>query len=238
MRLLAGVFAVALAAWSGVACAQPVFNWTGFYVGVQTGGAWASQDWTQIDNNQGNPLDRSASPGHDGGILGGLQAGYNHQLGRWVVGLEGEWVWADLETCARLSVFSTFSNCTRTGGYGTFTGRAGYTWERLLAYVKGGAALTTAKYYAVTDVAGGSMVDTETTRKTSWGWTVGAGVEYALAPRWSVRLEYGYLDFGRQNVSLVYLPGGTDPGLVETWEVRNSAHVVKVGVNYRLSGPN
>ncbi|WP_163202615.1 outer membrane protein, partial [Citrobacter koseri] len=35
---------------------------------------------------------------------------------------------------------------------------------------------------------------------TQWGWTVGAGVEYAVAPQWSVRAEYLYYDLGSKSV--------------------------------------
>jgi outer membrane immunogenic protein len=222
---------------SASASAQSAVTWTGFYVGAHIGGGWTAQDWNQIDNNQGNALDHSADTARTGRALGGLQAGYNRQISRLVFGLEGDWTWTSAETCAPLVVFPDYSNCTRTTGYGTLTGRAGYTWNSLLAYVKGGGALTTAKYFAIFYGPGGASVDTATTRQMSVGWTLGAGVEYALDRSWSLKAEYGYLDFGRPTVELNYLPGGSSPGLIEHWQVRSTAHLVKLGVNYRLPVP-
>ena len=44
----------------------PAYNWTGFYLGIQGGGAWGSSDW--------DGLAVSNSP--SGGMIGGT-AGYN-----------------------------------------------------------------------------------------------------------------------------------------------------------------
>ena len=57
------------------------------------------------------------------------------------------------------------------------------------------------------------------------GWTAGAGVEYAFAPRWSAKLEYAYMDFGTASETV---PGGV---LREKLDV----HTVKVGLNYHAS---
>lgn len=44
-------------------------------------------------------------------------------------------------------------------------------------------------------------INTTSASPTMWGWTVGAGVEQAVSPAWSVKLEYGYLDFGSASLS-------------------------------------
>jgi len=62
----------------------PVYNWTGFYIGVNFGGSFgrSSTDFTIA----GLPF-ASTSQRMDG-VLGGLQAGYNWQMGRGLFGWE------------------------------------------------------------------------------------------------------------------------------------------------------
>jgi hypothetical protein len=60
----------------------------------------------------------------------------------------------------------------------------------------------------------------------------GGGLEYAVDRNWTARIEYNYLDFGTDRVRFDYFATGTSPGLLEHWDARNTAHVVKFGVNY------
>jgi outer membrane immunogenic protein len=61
------------------------------------------------------------------------------------------------------------------------------------------------------------------------GWTAGGGIEVAIAPGWSAKLEYLYLDFGRTTTGIVLtgLPTITD-------NARFTMNVVRAGVNYRF----
>ena len=65
-----------------------VYNWTGFYVGVSGGGAWGTSEHTFPGGTHG-PFDIS------GGLVGGT-VGYNWQSGNLVLGLEGDYSWADI----------------------------------------------------------------------------------------------------------------------------------------------
>jgi len=71
------------------------------------------------------------------------------------------------------------------------------------------------------------------------GWTFGAGVEYAFAPRWSAFIEYNYLDFGTKDTSsthLLSLPSNVPASFVVPIQadVTERFHVIKAGVNYRF----
>src|SRR5262249_58963505 len=57
---------------------QPFYNWTGFYLGINGGGAWGTSKW-----------DSTGEFDISGGVFGGT-AGYNWQTGPWVFGLEGD----------------------------------------------------------------------------------------------------------------------------------------------------
>jgi len=61
------------------------------------------------------------------------------------------------------------------------------------------------------------------------GWTVGGGIETAIAPNWTVKLEYLYVDFGKANYFDVV------PGVPET--IGLNVNVVRAGINYRFGNP-
>ena len=100
------------------------------------------------------------------------------------------------------------------------TGRIGFTADRALFYVKGGAAWTDLD----NSITVGSDVWTKS--ETRDGWTLGGGIEYAFAPNWSAFVEYDYYDFGDKNTVI-----GDELVKVDT-----DVSAVKVGVNYRFGG--
>src|SRR5215831_13881218 len=128
------------------------YNWTGFYLGINGGGAWGSSDW--------NGLAVSNSP--SGGMIGGT-AGYNWQgIGSpWVLGAEGDIDWTDLSD----SIACGGLICqTKNGWLGTVRGRVGYAWDRFMPYFTGGIAFGKVKanrtgFVGVSD--------------TNAGWTIG-----------------------------------------------------------------
>ena len=115
--------------------------WTGFYVGAHVGGGWGTKDWTTylgtafVDDWQHTV----------NGYLGGLQAGANYQVGRWVVGVEAQSSWANLEGKNHCAIANRDLNCsTKSDWLGTAALRFGFTAGDALAYIKGGAAWVTA----------------------------------------------------------------------------------------------
>ncbi|MGA8293976.1 MAG: porin family protein, partial [Rhodoplanes sp.] len=76
----------------------PVWNWTGLYGGVHVGGAWGRKEWSPTSGFFTNP---DFSPfvgwGDVDGFIGGGQVGANYQIANWVLGLEGEFSWSDLD---------------------------------------------------------------------------------------------------------------------------------------------
>jgi opacity protein-like surface antigen len=122
-------------------------------------------------------------------------------------------------------------NCMHTvEALGTATGRAGFAWDRSLAYVKGGAAWTATSYSLYGNTNGALTLGSGTTDISEWGWTVGAGIEYALTAHWTALAEYDH----------VGLPTVTVPfptvALVnaQTISVRQTLDLFKLGVNYKF----
>jgi len=71
-----------------------------------------------------------------------------------------------------------------------------------------------------------------TNTRTSAGWTVGAGLEWMLAPRWSVKAEYLYVDLGSQSSTITYTYGANTSTL--TSSVRNHENIARAGINYHF----
>jgi outer membrane immunogenic protein len=205
------------------------FNWTGFYVGGHTGVAVGQTRTSNtppfggFDTVVPVPLSYDLNPVS---VFGGGQLGYNWQYGRYVVGLEGDIGYLGLRETIQPAPDNFVS--AKYGWYGTITGRFGLAFDRLLTYVKGGAAVA-----SITNAAGampGGVIDPTDfaeSKQTRWGWTVGTGFELAFARNWSVKSEYLYMDFGKHNAT--NLDG-------DAFTHRNRVHTFKVGLNYRFGG--
>lgn len=186
----------------------PYFSWTGFYVGINGGGAWGGNSQFDI------PGSTSASFSASGWLAGGT-LGANYQIGHFVLGIEGDFDGSNIR--GNTACMGGFTCQTRDDWLGTARGRIGYAFDRFLPYVTGGLAVG----HLTASVPGiGSAADTST------GWTVGAGVELALTGNWSVKAEYLYVDLGS-------FACGTCTGVPST-SVDFTTNVVRAGVNYRF----
>ncbi len=191
----------------------PVFNWTGFYVGLNGGGAWGKSKWTGI------PADFDVS----GGLVGGT-VGYNWQFGTWVLGIEGDADWASIKGNVLCPVNGIGATCeTKNDFLATIRGRVGYAFDRWLPYVTAGAAFGTIKASS----PGYTTVD-----DTNAGWTVGAGMEYSFAPNWSAKVEYLYVDLGSIDCGTAALNSCNISGAGDKVDFRTN--VVRGGINYRF----
>jgi outer membrane immunogenic protein len=210
-------------------------NWTGFHVGGHVGWGWIDQSATLkkvtgaaavLDSNgKTYGLDHS-------GVLGGAQLGYDYQIQHWVLGIGGDFSWSgangESKTEGALIAGSTVDLKSKADWYATVTGRVGYTWDDLLLYGKGGLALTHDVYGGFSTASGvkDRVSDVSATRV---GWTVGAGLEWAFAPHWSLFGEYDYLAFGTKN----YTFKGS-AGAKSSFDIKSNVNQVKLGVNYRF----
>ena len=197
-----------------------VFNWSGCYIGVHAGGGWGDKAWFDTQ-----PRVKFAEHDVEGWFAGG-QVGCDIQSGAFVFGIEGQAAWADIDG-GDSNIFTTaFSSHSRIEFIGTVTGRIGYAWDRVLLYVKGGGAWVRDKHWQIDVLNNGITLASGHANRQ--GWTVGGGLEWAIAGDWSGKIEYNYVDFGRRSVSLT----GLDD--FET-DIDQRVHSVKVGLNYRFS---
>ncbi len=209
-----------------------IYDWSGFYIGLNGGGGSARKCW-DINNNLAVPVAPVFREGcHDatGGLAGG-QIGYRWQSAAWVFGVEAQGDWANLKGSNASAFFGVpTTNQTKVDAFGLFTGQVGYAWNNVLWYVKGGAAVTDDRYKGFT--AAGIAFDTA--NDTRWGGTVGTGIEFSFAPSWSVAFEYDHLFMGSHNVNLTLV--GTSI-LSRTDNIKQDVDIGSVRVNYRWGGP-
>lgn len=199
----------------------PMYNWTGFYVGVNGGGVWGHSSWQYVVS--GN----TAGHNNSGGLVGGT-VGYNYQFPeKWLLGIEADWGWAGVNGSASCPS-AAFSCETKIDSIGTLRGRAGYAMNEWLFFVSGGLAWDHAKVQTV-NIAGTATPTsgTATNGETKWnaGWTVGGGVEWGFLPNWSLKVEYLYADFGAHSYIV-------DNSLAV--DSRQTENIVRAGVNYRF----
>ena len=191
----------------------PVFTWTGIYIGVNGGYAFGDSSWT-------DPILGSTGNFDTSGFLAGGTLGGNYQWGQFVLGVEGDWDWSNLNG-------TTYSGCpggceTKSDWLATARVRAGYAWDRFLFYGTGGGA-----FGDLQAAAGGFPFSSS----TQIGWTAGGGVEYAFTPNLTAKVEYLYVDLGNQSCAVAIAPAGII-SLATT--VTLTENVVRAGLNYKF----
>lgn len=226
----------------------PIFTWTGFYVGLNAGYGFSGDRGVSISGSPlitgaqaGGVVPYSLAPKRDG-FIGGGQIGYNVQSGNIVYGVEVDFQGADIKGSASVCDIgggcgSVITNATnKLEWMGTLRGRLGFAFDRVLVYATGGLAIGGVRNSAHSnEFAGlGRQFDVRN-NNTRAGWTLGAGVEYAISGNWSAKLEYLYYDLGRTSgVGIQTNP--VLPAQFMTARFRNNGHIVRAGINYRFGG--
>jgi outer membrane immunogenic protein len=231
------------------------YSWTSCYVGGHVGAGWDRTSFsdpgyagTPVIGGPGGtqniaPLGSSIGVNGQAGALGGVQAGCDYQFAnRWVIGLAGDFSWANIQGMANDPFFGgknggPITLTTRTDRIATVTGRVGYAWDHFLLYGKGGAAFAHDRYgvqnmFTLNGVFCGTVACNPTGSTDRAGWTAGAGFEWAFANNWSAMVEYDHYGFANKGVSF------TDPNagpVVAILNIKQNIDVVKVGINYRFS---
>jgi outer membrane immunogenic protein len=224
IALTSATSAVAADLYYKAPVAVPVYNWTGFYIGGNVGGAWGNFDPRAVtvysEDGWFVPTDIPAidavgiQNGKATGFTGGFEAGYNWQSRNFVFGVEG-----DIEALSLSSRVSgsalypgypyTFTVTSNTGTtwLATVRGRLGYAVNNYLIFATGGAAFTDLHgSFAFFDNYGNAAGNPNAHESaffsdTKTGYTIGGGVEAGLWGNWSVKGEYLYADFGTVSTS-------------------------------------
>jgi outer membrane immunogenic protein len=218
---LSGALAADMAVKAAPLAPAPI-SWTGFYLGLDAGGAWARDVVTPTVPDGGVfPRNNTLTPT---GFLGGGTVGYNFQAGNIVFGVEGDLGYMNLNVRKPDLLGGTeANNLVGSNLYADATGRIGFVASNAyLFYAKGGYAVYEGKANTTTGLAGFTVVNSGSFH----GWTVGGGLEYKMTANWSSKIEYLYYDFGTETANLVSGAG--------TFPYANVLKVnsVKIGLNY------
>jgi outer membrane immunogenic protein len=206
------------------------YNWTGFYVGVNGGYAFGSSNTTSTFS--GGPLGgtTTTAAGNSSGVTGGGQIGANYQINAFVVGIEGDFDWSGQQdnTTQGCGPSCAFLSNSKIEWVSTIRGRFGAAFDRILVYGTGGAAWTSLSQN-VTQTLGGVSTTIFDSSSVDVGWTLGGGVEAALAQNWTVRAEYLYVQTNASLSGSIGVVGGT---VNESGTVKDS--IVRAALNYKF----
>ncbi len=200
-------------------------NWAGFYAGVNGGYGWSPFS-DQIKNTVFDPPATGVSPG---GGFGGGQIGYNWQgmmLPHLVLGVEADIQGSGINDTLKDN-YAKYSSSI--DWFGTVRGRVGYSFDRALVYATGGLA-----YGSVNnEIAIIDNIPNHTYKKSGvdTGYVLGGGLEYQVAPAWSIKAEYQYLNLGKSDPVYHNFPWSGFTGA----KVEDDAfHTVRAGINYHI----
>jgi outer membrane immunogenic protein len=199
---------------------------------------------------------------HPSGFIGGGQIGYNYQFApNLVAGLEADFQGANIKGTANAAntvvdagtgvITVAGSGSRKIDGLGTQRVRLGWLpVDPLLVYATGGLAygrVETGVSFSGSRInpPGGGAIPlngfTATSQsETRAGWTLGGGLEWMFAPRWTVKAEYLYYDLGtetlNQPLTLNPLPGNlVSPINANIQSVsRYRGNIARAGVNYEF----
>jgi high affinity Mn2+ porin len=203
----------------------PYFGWAGLYLGGHVGKSSGKADATLTDF--AGPADKLASS--FGSLRGGVQVGYNHVLpARVLLGIEADasfmnYLSADDVAWSRTTMLADASE--KIDYIATVRGRLGYIFPRWMIYATGGYAWSLGRFLQNS----GIMDDINKVLHLHSGWAVGGGAEFAIAPSWTMRLEYLYESFGH---AAVLFPSGTSAR--SSFDLQGA----RLGLNYKLGGPS
>lgn len=187
------------------------FQWSGFYAGVNGGYGFGTASREAV-------VGGVVTENNTGGWALGAQAGYNVDMGGFVLGGEGDLQWSSINYSQDLGAAGTLR--ANVDGFGTLRARAGVAFDRVMPYVTGGVAFGNS---TVSRTSPANIVTSET--NTHLGWTIGAGLEAAATDNITIKAEYLYVDLGAQPFSTA--PGGNI-------DVTQRFGVIRAGINYKF----
>jgi outer membrane immunogenic protein len=216
-----------------------IYDWGGGYIGVNGGYAFGQSNWYDASNPSG-----TGSSGNfkiNGGIVG-VTAGVSGQFGAFVLGVEGDFDWQGIRGSSNSAFCTSIFTSTAVGAtaaglscrtasnwVGTLRARFGYAWDRVLVYGTAGGA--------------GANVETSLSglpvqNNAQFGWTVGGGVEVALADNWTAKVEYLFVDLTgnvacNHGYSCGYDAAGAAP-VPANINVKFNENIVRAGLNFKF----
>jgi outer membrane immunogenic protein len=202
----------------------PVYSWTGCYLGAEGGWAWG--------RSRHETLSGPATPYYalSGGTIGGT-LGCNYQVSQVLFGVEGDysWMFKKGNNTENPGFDAATISETKENWLATARARVGIVpMQQWLFYVTGGYAVASVTARVLSPIA---PAFDQSESKSRHGWTVGVGMEWAIAGAWTWKFEYLYVNL--QDLGYFALPPA---GVIPRTAVTTNDHIARVGLNYRFGG--
>jgi outer membrane immunogenic protein len=205
--------------------AQPplVYDWSGYFIGVTGGDAFAGEDSIRIKP------DFQEKAGHLdlNGLFGGAQVGANWQTGNWVLGAQADLQLSDIVDADKQTAGGVeFSSKGAVDWSSSVRIRTGYAIDNLLIFGTGGLAIAGVDYKVRTVDDPSSAINLSDSY-TATGWTAGAGVEWGFSANSSAKIEYLFTDLGKKEIGNSF----SDDSYFKT---APSFQSIRMGVDFRF----
>lgn len=165
------------------------YSWTGFYVGGQLGA-------NILTTKDVIPLYPASFSQTSTGFAIGGKIGGNYQFSNnIVIGAEASALWVTNESDHGTTVPGERYQI-KEDYQGSVVARLGYAFDRFLPYVKGGYAFAHLNDLQYLEAGGISSASQDATFN---GWTVGAGLDYAVTDHLIVGIDYSYSHYSKKN---------------------------------------
>jgi outer membrane immunogenic protein len=228
---LAADMAVPPTPYAPVVVPTPYYDWSGFYIGGNAGGAWVYNSGTVITDTVVGGVTANNVRNSEWGFAGGGQIGYNYFfVPNFILGFE-----ADFDALTNRMPINTSDGSSliyRSQFVTTARGRFGLTADRLLFYATGGLAYAGDRITRsqITGTVNGAVPGTvETVNHNSLGYAVGAGLEYALLSHVTAKVEFLYIGLGDERYTFP-IAGRQVTASYDT------IGLVRAGLNYKFGG--
>jgi len=172
---------------------------------------------------------------------GGAQIGYWRQTDRLVWGYEADYFrGANAHAQNRVQLVAPLSGAFisdfnyQINWMTTLRARAGFAFDHFLLYGTGGLAIASIKSGPMSSFTTGNNLYDGTHSATRTGWVVGAGLEYAINERWSIKQEYLYADFGNETFSYGDVSATPAAGYTFTANVHHRVQLYRFGLNFKF----
>jgi outer membrane immunogenic protein len=208
---------------------DPAYNWSGFYIGVNAGGGWLRDQFSDIPpaTNLGvTPASRKS------GFVGGGQAGVNWQVSQFVFGIEGDIDSASINAIVGCAGGPPAICSTKQDYLASVRGRAGIAFNNILLYGTGGVAFT--NYNHSTAFTGFALGPINWSSDSRTGWVAGLGAEYAFTSNWILGAEWKHYDFGNRTLTTAS-PGFV--GIQQNFRETEDTIVARLSYKFGWSGP-
>lgn len=182
---------------SAIIQSQSVYDWNGFYAGVQAGFSQGNVDWSDVASDPFFALPGIQVSHSPSGTMLGVFVGYNWQMENYLFGIEASGLFGKVgQSGIYVRSPNAFANSTNINSIVTVGPRVGFLFDNALFYVEGGLAAAEVKLFQQTGPIPIITANDVNTAAIQGGYYLGVGVELELNSNWAFGVEYNRIGLG------------------------------------------